>query len=65
MRYVNTRRVGNTDRIVVDFVDDDMRRRTIVVPFNLSDDATVSEVVEHVNGRMRMIPDHLDDGTGE
>lgn len=51
--------------MVVGFVDDAMRRRTVAVPFGRSTDENVSELIEHVNAHAVMIPSGLDDGRGE
>lgn len=64
MRYTEARRIGNDGPVVVTFVDDELQRRTVVVPFSRSGIEQVGELVDHVNASVRMIPPRLDRGTG-
>ena len=64
MRYHEARRIGNDGPVVVTFVDDAMRRRTVVVPFNRSGIDQIGEIVDHVNASVSMFPPKLNNGTG-
>lgn len=64
MRFTEARRIGQDGPVVVTFLDDEMRRRTVVVPFTRSGLEDVGEIVEHVNRSVGMFPPKLNNGTG-
>lgn len=64
MRYAEHRRIGKDGPVIVTYVDDAMQRRTIAVPFHRSGEVEVEELMQLVDQHVRLIPEHLDDGTG-
>jgi hypothetical protein len=61
-RFYETRVVGNRGHVVVTFVDDHLRRRTVAVPYAQSVEPHISELIESICTMPPMIPPGLDDG---
>ena len=65
MRYTTTRRIAPRGAVVVGFVDDRLKRRTLAVPYRSSSAADVAQLVEYVNEHVRTRPAALPLPTGK
>jgi len=63
-RYISEQRRTVAGHTVVQFVDDGLNRRTVGVPFELSDADTLQAIMEHVNSRVPLRPERLSDDGG-
>lgn len=63
-RYISEQRRTVAGHVVVQFVDDELQRRTIGVPFELSDAETLQALMEHVNSKVPLRPERLDNDGG-
>jgi hypothetical protein len=63
-RYISTARRAVAGHVVVSFVDDLLQRRTLAVPFALSDGETLQELITHAAENLPLRPPHLDE-TGD
>ncbi len=63
-RYISEQRRTVAGHVVAQFVDDDLNRRTIAVPFHLSDAEMLQAIIEHVNRDVHLRPERLSDDGG-